>query len=386
MLRYLNGGESHGKGLIAVLEGMLAGLPLTADDIDQDLSRRQKGYGRGGRMRIEHDRVEFLSGVRTGKTLGTPITLLVKNRDWENWKDIMAPEPGPPVLDKVVTCPRPGHADLVGAIKYNHRDIRNVLEKASARETAIRVAVGGVAKRLLGEFGIQVYSYTVEIGGVKAALDGLTTEQAFQQAEASEVRCPDAAGSATMVERIREAKHKGDTLGGIFEVVVTNPPLGLGSYAQWDRRLNARLAMALMSIQAMKGVEIGMGFESARRFGSDVHDEIFYDQKTGFIRGTNNAGGVEGGITNGQPIVLRTAMKPIATLYAPKKSVDIRTKEPLEATIERSDICTVPAAGVVGEAVVAFEMAAAMVEKFGGDTLEEMRRNYESYQAYVRQF
>jgi len=386
MLRYLNGGESHGKGLIAVLEGMLAGLPLTADDIDRDLSRRQKGYGRGGRMRIEHDRVEFLSGVRTGKTLGTPITLLVKNRDWENWKDIMAPEPGPPVLDKVVTCPRPGHADLVGAIKYNHRDIRNVLEKASARETAIRVAVGGVAKRLLGEFGIQVYSYTVEIGGVKAALDGLTTEQAFQQAEASEVRCPDAAGSATMVERIREAKHKGDTLGGIFEVVVTNPPLGLGSYAQWDRRLNARLAMALMSIQAMKGVEIGMGFESARRFGSDVHDEIFYDQETGFIRGTNNAGGLEGGITNGQPIVLRTAMKPIATLYAPKKSVDIRTKEPLEATIERSDICTVPAAGVVGEAVVAFEMAAAMVEKFGGDTLEEMRRNYESYQAYVRQF
>jgi chorismate synthase len=386
MLRYLNGGESHGKGLIAVLEGMLAGLPLTADNIDRDLARRQKGYGRGGRMRIEHDRVEFLSGVRKGKTLGTPITLLVKNRDWENWKDIMAPEPGPPVLEKVVTCPRPGHADLVGAIKYNHRDIRNVLEKASARETAIRVAVGGVAKRLLEEFGMQVYSYTVEIGGVKASLDGLTTEQAFQQAEASEVRCPDAAGSATMVERIREAKHKGDTLGGIFEVVITNPPLGLGSYAQWDRRLNARLAMALMSIQAMKGVEIGMGFESARRFGSEVHDEIFYDQKTGFMRGTNNAGGLEGGITNGQPIVLRTAMKPIATLYAPKKSVDIQTKEPLEATIERSDICTVPAAGVVGEAVVAFEMATAMVEKFGGDTLEEMRRNYESYQTYVRQF
>jgi chorismate synthase len=386
MLRYLNGGESHGKGLIAVLEGMLSGLPLTADGIDQDLARRQKGYGRGGRMRIEHDRVEFLSGVRKGKTLGTPITLLVKNRDWENWKDIMAPEPGPPVTEKVVTCPRPGHADLVGAIKYNHRDIRNVLEKASARETAIRVAVGGVAKRLLGAFGMQVYSYTMEIGGVKATLDGLTTEQAYQQAEASEVRCPDAAGSAKMVERIREAKHKGDTLGGIFEVVVTNPPLGLGSYAQWDRRLNARLAMALMSIQAMKGVEIGMGIESARKFGSEVHDEIFYDQKTGFMRGTNNAGGLEGGITNGQPIVLRTAMKPIATLYTPKKSVDIQTKEPLEATIERSDICTVPAAGVVGEAVVAFELAAAMVEKFGGDTLEEMQRNFESYQAYVRQF
>lgn len=386
MLRYLNGGESHGKGLIAVLEGIPSGLPLTAADINHDLSRRQKGYGRGGRMRIEQDRVEFLSGVRKGSTLGTPITLHVSNRDWENWKDIMSPEPGPPSTEKVVTCPRPGHADLVGAIKYNHRDIRNVLEKASARETAIRVAVGGVAKRLLAEFGMQVYSYTVEIGGVTASTEGLTTEQAFQQAEASDVRCPDAKSSALMVERIREAKHKGDTLGGIFEVIVTNPPLGLGSYAQWDRRLTGRLAMALMSIQAMKGVEVGMGFEAARRFGSEVHDEIFYDQKAGFIRGGNNAGGLEGGITNGQPIVLRTAMKPIATLYTPKKSVDIQTKEPVEATIERSDICTVPAAGVVGEAVVAYELAAAMVEKFGGDTLDEMRRNYDSYQAYVKQF
>jgi len=386
MLRYLNGGESHGKGLIAVLEGVPSGLPLTADDINRDLSRRQKGYGRGGRMRIEQDRVEFWSGVRKGKTLGTPITLHVANRDWENWKDIMAPEPGPPVTEKVVTCPRPGHADLVGAIKYNHRDIRNVLEKASARETAIRVAVGGVAKRLLAEFGIHVYSYTVEIGGVKASLEGLTTEHAFRQAEESEVRCPEAHSSTLMVERIREAKHKGDTLGGVFEVIVTNPPLGLGSYAQWDRRLTGRLTMALMSIQAMKGVEVGMGFEAARKFGSEVHDEIFYEQKTGFIRGSNNAGGLEGGITNGQPIVLRTAMKPIATLYSPKKSVDIQTKEPLEATIERSDICTVPAAGVVGEAVVAYEIAAALVEKFGGDTLDEMRRNYDSYQAYVKQF
>ncbi len=386
MLRFLNGGESHGKGLIAVLEGVPSGLPLTTDDINRDLSRRQKGYGRGGRMRIEQDHVEFWSGVRKGKTLGTPITLYVANRDWENWKDIMAPEPGPPVTEKVVTCPRPGHADLVGAIKYNHRDIRNVLEKASARETAIRVAVGGVAKRLLQEFGMQVYSYTVEIGGVKASMEGLATEQAFRQAEESEVRCPDANSSALMVERIREAKHKGDTLGGVFEVIVTNPPLGLGSYAQWDRRLTGRLAMALMSIQAMKGVEVGMGFEAARRFGSEVHDEIFYDKATGFIRGTNNAGGLEGGITNGQPLVLRTAMKPIATLYSPKKSVDILTKEPLEATIERSDICTVPAAGVVGEAVVAYEIAAAMVEKFGGDTLAEMRRNYDSYQAYIKQF
>ena len=388
MLRYLNGGESHGKGLIAILEGVPAGLPLTAADINRDLSRRQRGYGRGGRMRIEQDRVEFLSGVRKGETLGTPVTLLVANKDWENWKDIMAADPGPPITEKVVTCPRPGHADLVGAIKYNHRDIRNVLEKASARETAIRVAVGGVAKRLLAEFGMQVYSYTVEIGGVRASLEGFkTTEEAFKRAEESEVRCPDNEASSRMVERIREAKHKGDTLGGVFEVVVTNPPFGLGSYAQWDRRLSARLAMALMSIQAMKGVEEGLGFEAARRFGSEVHDEIFYDRAEGkFTRGTNNAGGLEGGMTNGQPIVLRTAMKPISTLYNPKQSVDIQTKEPREATVERSDICTVPAAGVVGEAVVAYEMAAAMVEKFGGDNLGEMRRNYESYLAYVRQF
>jgi len=385
MLRYLTGGESHGRGLAAIIEGIPSGLPLTAEDVDRDLARRQRGYGRGGRMRIEQDRVEFLSGVRKGCTLGNPLTLLIRNKDWENWKDIMAPEPGPPVTEKVVTCPRPGHADLVGAIKYNHRDIRNVLEKASARETAIRVAVGGVAKRLLAEVGMHVYSYTVAIGSVTLSRDStLSTEELFERAEKSEVRCPDEAASEKMVEKIREAKHKGDTLGGVFEVVVTNPPLGLGSYAQWDRRLTGRLAMALMSIQAMKGVEVGLGFEAARRFGSEVHDEIFYDG--GFTRGSNNAGGLEGGITNGQPIVLRTAMKPISTLYNPKKSVDIVTKAPVEATIERSDICTVPAAGVVGEAVVAYEMAAALVEKFGGDTLEELRRNYDAYQEYVRRF
>jgi len=385
MLRYLTGGESHGRGLAAIIEGIPSGLPLTAEDVDRDLARRQRGYGRGGRMRIEQDRVEFLSGVRKGCTLGNPLTLLIRNKDWENWKDIMAPEPGPPVTEKVVTCPRPGHADLVGAIKYNHRDIRNVLEKASARETAIRVAVGGVAKRLLAEVGMHVYSYTVAIGSVTLSRDStLSTEELFERAEKSEVRCPDEAASEKMVEKIREAKHKGDTLGGVFEVVVTNPPLGLGSYAQWDRRLTGRLAMALMSIQAMKGVEVGLGFEAARRFGSEVHDEIFYDG--GFTRGSNNAGGLEGGITNGQPIVLRTAMKPISTLYNPKKSVDIVTKAPVEATIERSDICTVPAAGVVGEAVVAYEMAAALVEKFGADTLEELRRNYDAYQEYVRRF
>ena len=275
---------------------------------------------------------------------------------------------------------------MVGAIKYGHRDIRNVLEKASARETAIRVAIGGVAKALLSHFGMRVISYTVEIGGIAAKRCDDPVE-AYERAETSDVRSPDPEAGAKMVEQIRTAKHRGDTLGGVFEVVVTNPPIGLGSYAQWDRRLSARLAMAAMSIQAMKGVEIGMGFEAARRFGSEVHDEIYYDHtRREFVRKTNNAGGLEGGITNGQPIVIRVAMKPISTLYSPKKSVDIVTKEPFDATVERSDICTVPAAGVVGEAVVAFEMANALIEKFGGDSLEEMKRNFAAYQAYVKAF
>ena len=386
MLRYLNAGESHGKCLMAVLEGVPAGLPLTAEEIDADLVRRQGGYGRGGRMRIEKDRIEFSCGVRKGKTLGNPLGLTIRNKDWENWKDIMAAEPGPPVTERVVTRPRPGYTDLVGAIKYDHRDIRNVLEKASARETAIRVAIGGVAKALLAQFGMRVVSYTTEIGSVRApeATDPL---MAYEQAEQSQVRCHDSQSGEKMIELIRSAKHKGDSLGGVFEVVVTNPPIGLGTYAQWDRRLTARLAMAAMSIQAMKGVEIGMGFQAARSFGSEVHDDIYpgEDGQT-FLRKTNNAGGLEGGITNGQPIVLRVAMKPIATLYSPKNSVDIETKKPFEATVERSDICTVPAAGVVGEAVIAFEMANVMVEKFGGDSLDEMKRNFDAYQEYVQSF
>lgn len=386
MLRYLNAGESHGQCLMAVLEGVPAGLPITAEEVNNDLARRQGGYGRGGRMRIEKDQIEFTCGVRKGKTLGNPLGLMVRNKDWENWKEIMAVEPGPDSTERVVTRPRPGHADLVGAIKYGHRDIRNVLEKASARETAIRVAVGAVGKALLGQFGMQVVSYTMEIGSVVAPApdDPL---QAYAKAEESQVRCWDEVAGEKMIEEIRSAKHKGDSLGGVFEVVVTNPPIGLGSYTQWDRRLSARLAMAAMSIQAMKGVEIGMGFESARRFGSEVHDDIYPDEsKTGFLRKTNNAGGLEGGITNGQPIVIRVAMKPIATLYRPKNSVDIQTKEPFEATVERSDICTVPAAGVVGEAVIAYEMANAMMEKFGGDNLDEMKRNFDAYQAYVKEF
>ncbi len=387
MLRYLNAGESHGRMLLAVVEGLPAGLPLAEEDINVDLARRQRGYGRGGRMRIEQDRVEIVSGVRQGKTLGSPVGLLIPNKDWENWQGVMGVEPAqesPP--EKVVTRPRPGHADLVGGLKYGHQDLRNVLEKASARETAIRVAVGGVAKRLLAEFGITIYSDVVEIGGIAARTEGLSPEQRYERAEASDVRCADPEAAERMIAKIKEAKLKGDTLGGIFEVVATGVPVGLGSYSQWDRRLHARLAMALISIQAMKGVEIGLGFEAARRFGSAVHDEIFYEPEKGFYRRTNNAGGFEGGVTTGQPIVIRVAMKPISTLYTPLKSVDIRTKEPFDASIERSDVCTVPAAGVVGEAVVAFELAAVFLEKFGGDSLDEIRRNHQSYLDAIRKY
>lgn len=385
MLRYLNGGESHGKLLLAVMEGMPAGVPVSEEGVNLDLARRQKGYGRGGRMKIEQDRVEFVSGVRKGMTLGSPIGLQIANKDWKNWQEIMSVEPGDPATLRVVTKPRPGHADLVGAIKYAHTDIRNVLEKASARETAIRVAVGAVARALLNLFRINLVSHVREIGGIEAETSRMTVEGIRVAAEESEVRCADAAAAEKMIARIREAKEKGDTLGGVFEVIAENVPIGLGSYSQWDRRLSARLAFALMSIQAMKGVEIGMGFEAARRFGSEVHDEIFYDESgKSFYRKTNNAGGLEGGVTNGQPIILRVAMKPISTLYSPLKSVDIKTKEPFDATVERSDICTVPAAGVIGEAVVAFELASAMIEKFGGDSLIEMKHNYDNYMEYVK--
>jgi len=281
MLRYLNGGESHGKMLLAILEGMPSGVPLTEAVVNLDLARRQKGYGRGGRMKIEQDRVEFVSGVRKGFTLGSPIGLQIANKDWKNWQEIMAADHGDPATQRVVTKPRPGHADLVGAIKYDHTDIRNVLEKASARETAIRVAVGAVARVLLSQFGMIIVSHVREIGGIQAETSRLSLEQIREAAEASEVRCADAPAAGKMVEKIREAKDKGDTLGGVFEVIVDNVPIGLGSYSQWDRRLGARLAFALMSIQAMKGVEIGMGFEAARRFRSEVHDEIFHDDARG---------------------------------------------------------------------------------------------------------
>ena len=380
MLRYLTAGESHGPMLTAILEGIPANLSLVAEEINLDLGRRQRGYGRGGRMRIEKDEANIVGGVRHGLTMGGPIAILIANRDWENWKRTMDPKPENGEADpkEPVTRPRPGHADLAGALKYGQPDIRNVLERASARETAARVAVGAVCKRLLREFDIEVFSHVTEIGGIVAKVDGLSFAQSRDRAEDSEVRCADAEAGEAMMRKIDEARKRGTSLGGVFEVVALNLPVGLGSYVHWDRKLDGRLAQAVMSIQAIKGVEIGLGFEGAKRFGFETHDEIFYEDGR-FVRKTNRAGGLEGGMSNGQPIIVRGAMKPISTQYAPMASVDLLTKEPFKASIERSDICSVPAAGVIGEAVVAFEIARALREKFGGDSLDEMARNYREY-------
>jgi chorismate synthase len=383
--RFLTAGESHGEALTAVIDGVPAGLPLTEEQLNEDLGRRQRGYGRGGRMKIERDQAHISSGVRWGMTLGSPITLTIQNRDWENWKHTMSvdePPSGTPA--KAVTRPRPGHADLAGAMKYGHRDIRNVLERSSARETTARVAVAGVAKRLLGEFGITVLSHVTEIAGVHIGPLEMPWDEIRTRAEASEVRCADPATERAMIEAIDEAKAAGDTLGGVFEVVALNCPVGLGSYVQWDRKLDGRLARAFCSIHAIKGAEIGMGFEAARRPGSQVHDEILFDAAGGFDRRSNSAGGLEGGVTNGQPVIVRAAMKPISTLRKPLRSVDMATKEAVEAVVERSDVCAVPAAGVVGEAMMALVLAEAFLEKFAGDSVEEIRRNYQGYLDYLK--
>lgn len=383
MLKFLTAGESHGRCLIGIMDGIPSGLEIFENDINTELSRRQKGFGRGGRMEIEKDRVEVLSGIRWGKTLGSPIALMIQNRDWENWKEAMSVSPVYMGSSPPVTRPRPGHADLAGVIKYSHRDIRDVLERSSARETSMRVALGAIAKRLIGEFGIKVISHVIEIGGVKADIKGLSLEELEAKAEGSDVRCADPSASQKMIDRIKETMDRGDSLGGIFEVIASGLPVGLGSYTQWDKRINGRLAKAMMSIQAIKGVETGIGFGMANKLGSEVHDEIFYESSR-FYRKTNNAGGIEGGMTNGEDIVLRAVMKPIPTLRKPLKSVDIITKEPFNATYERSDICAVPSASVVGEAMVALELADAMIEKFAGDSIEEMKRNFNGYIEYVK--
>jgi chorismate synthase len=386
MLRYLTAGESHGPAITAILEGLPAGLPVSAGDIDTDLKRRQGGYGRGRRMQIETDRVEILGGIRHGRTLGGPVSLLVRNDDWPNWTDVMAVEPvGDAAPRRRVTKPRPGHADLAGGLKYNHRDLRNVLERASARETTMRVAVGALAKRLLAEFGIRVISHVVRIGQADADVTGLSNDEIWARAEASPVRCADEKAAQGMIAEIDRAKALRDTIGGVFEVRVFNVPPGLGSHVHWDRKLDGRLAQAVMSIQAVKGVEIGLGFGVTQVLGSEVHDEIFYGDGR-FYRKTNRAGGLEGGMSDGADIVVRGALKPIATLMRTIMSVDIDTKEPFDSAKERSDVCTVPAAGVIGEAVVAVVIADALQEKFGGDSLDEMKRNYEGYMAQVRAF
>ena len=385
-------GESHGPGLVTVIEGVPAGLDLVVErDVDPELRRRQGGYGRGGRMAIEEDRAEVLSGIRLGETLGSPLALLVRNRDWENWQTAMAPGPPEPgESDRAlrrVHLPRPGHADLVGVLKYRRSDARDVLERASARETAARVAAGAVARRLLAALGIGIGSHVVRLGGVEAEPPEEWPADLNAAADASPLRTLDPAAERRMMDEVDAAKEAGDTLGGVFEVVATGVMAGLGSYVAWDRRLDGRLAGALMSIPAMKGVEIGLGFEASRRRGSAVHDEIEYDPSWsirdtgGYKRRTNNAGGLEGGITTGAPLVARVAMKPLSSLMRPLASVDLRTKERADAIRERSDVAALAAAGVVGEAMVAIVLADAVLEKFGGDSMTELLRNVGAYRA-----
>ena len=374
MLRYLTAGESHGECLVTILEGMPAGVGVDVSLINNDLKRRMVGYGRSERMKIESDSARVLSGLRKNVTIGSPIALLVKNKDHS--------------IDKLpsLSSPRPGHADLAGALKYDHADLRSILERSSARETAARVAAGALARILLAEFGIGVTSHVALIGGVDAHTKSFNFEEIKKEADKSPVRCADEAASKLMCEEIDQAKSSGDTLGGIFEIVVTRVPVGLGSHVQWDRKLDANLTRALMSIQGVKGVGIGLGMEASHKRGSKFHDQIMYDKIKGFSRKTNNAGGIEGGISNGEEIVLRAAMKPICTLKEPLPSVDIKTKKPAKAEVQRSDVCAVPAAGVVGEAVTAIEIANAMCEKFGSDSIGEMKRNFDTYIKQVKNF
>ena len=378
-LRWLTAGESHGPALVAILEGIPAGLPLSPDDIDRELARRQRGHGRGGRMAIERDRAEVIAGVRWGRTTGAPIAVRIANRDWENWRGIMDPFGAPPADYRPVTVPRPGHADLAGALKYSHRDLRDVIERASARETAARVVLGAIAKRLLREIGVGIASHVVSIHTARAEVDplalGLPPEEINARADRSPVRCLDPGAEAEMVARIDAARAAGDTVGGVFEVLAFGVPPGLGSYVHWDTRLDGRLARALMSIPGIKGVEVGLGFRAAARLGSEVHDEILRDPEGGIRRATDRAGGLEGGVTNGEPLVLRAAMKPIPTLAKPLRSVDLATGEEVPAHRERSDVCAVPAASVVGEAMVALVLAEAVLERFGGDSLGALVRN-----------
>jgi chorismate synthase len=390
-LRFLTAGESHGKALVAIVEGLPAGLPIMAEQVDQELARRMMGYGRGARMKIERDRIEWLSGVRAGETLGTPVAMLIHNRDWANWEEVMAAEGTPgDIRRRRLTRPRPGHADLVGVLKYDRQDARDILERASARETAARVAAGALARRLLEEFGVEIGSHIVSLGGIQVPPVASLPVPLNPAADNSEIRVLDRTIEAEIIRRIDQAKKDGDTLGGEAQVVVRGLPVGLGSHVHWDRKLDGRLAGALMSIPAVKAVEIGMGFEAARRPGSEVHDPIDADAvpgtkapdpalRGGYRRRSNNAGGLEGGVTTGEPLVIRVGMKPISTLMSPLPTVDLTTGKAANAQSERSDVTAVPAMGVIAEGLTALVVADAFLEKFGGDSLAEIRRNFAAY-------
>src|SRR5215472_4267054 len=387
MFRFTTAGESHGRALVAIVEGLPAGLPVNIDGINHELWRRQQGYGRGARMKIEQDRAEILSGVRHGLTLGSPLALMIENKDWANWQDIMATDEKEiaPEKSRRVKRPRPGHADLAGGLKYDVRDLRNVLERASARETTARVACGALAKQLVAVFGIKIVSHVIQLGGIPAAPLELTFDQIASIPDDSPLNCADAAAQQNMIELINQKKSEGDTLGGIFEVVARKVPPGLGSHTSWDQKLDGRLARAIMSIHAVKAVAIGAGIEGSSLPGSEVHDEITYSEETReFIRETNRAGGLEGGVTNGEELRIRGHLKPISTLRRALRSVDIDTKQEERAAFERSDVTVVPAAGVIGEAMVALTLAGAMREKFGGDSLGETKRNFEGYREQLR--
>jgi len=388
MLRLLTAGESHGPALTVVVEGLPAGVPVDRAAIDADLRRRQGGYGRGGRMKIETDVVEVLSGVRHGLTLGSPVSFVIRNRDHENWKDVMSPDPQPPEARarRALKRPRPGHADLAGALKYMTDDLRSVLERASARETASRVAAGAAVRGLLDAAGVKVRSHVLRIGAAALPAGSPLPWEALDAIEESPVRCADATVATAMIAEIDKAKRAGDTVGGVFEVVVRGLPPGLGSFGQWDRRLDGRLAQALMSIPAVKAVALGAGFQGGEIAGSAFHDEIFYDEPRGLHRGSNRAGGLEGGVTNGEELRASAVVKPIPTLLVPLRSIDLRTKQPETASVERSDTCVVPAAGVVGEAMASWVVADALLEKMGGDSLGEFLDHLEASRAQWKAF
>jgi chorismate synthase len=390
MLRFETAGESHGECLVATLTGLPAGIPITLEAVNRELWRRQQGYGRGGRMKIETDRAELVAGVRHSRTIGSPIAIVIRNKDWQNWTEALPVEDsdGGEEKRRPVTRPRPGHADLAGAIKYNFHDARYILERASARETTARVAIGAIAKALLGEFGIRVLSHVIAVGPVRLArAAGWEEIVALSESQEILLGCVDRETEARMKEVVDEAYRTGDTVGGVFEVVASGMPIGLGSHTTWDSRLDGRLAQAIVSMQAVKGVEVGFAAEGAASFGSKVQDTIHYDRdQARFTRGANRAGGLEGGITNGEDILVRGFLKPISTLRRPLESVDLITREAALAAYERSDVCVVPAAGVIGEAMVAIVLAQAFLEKFGGDSLEETRRNYLGYMEQVKSF